>query len=64
MSVEFANAIANDGADERIEAEIAANANGRPIAIPETGEIIDAQPVAAIAPGDVQVSDDDMDPGF
>ena len=64
MSVEFANAIANDGADERIEAEIAANANGRPIAIPETGEVIDAQPVAAIAPGDVQVSDDDMDPGF
>lgn len=64
MSVEFANAIANDGTDERIEAEVTENANGRPIMIPETGEIIDAQPVAAITSGDTHASDEDMDPGF
>lgn len=64
MSVEFANAIVNDGADERIEAEVAENANGRPIVIPETGEIIDAQPVAAITSGEAPAANEDMEPGF
>ena len=34
MSVEFANAIANDSVDDRIEAEVAQNANGQPIVLP------------------------------
>lgn len=53
MSIEFANAVAQDDAVERIEAEIAENANAMPIMLPES--VTPAAPVAAI---------DDEEPGF
>lgn len=70
MSVEFANAIANDSVDDRIEAEVAQNANGQPIVLP-TGaapalEAALAPEAAAPAapPADAVIYDEDMDPGF
>lgn len=70
MSVEFANAIANDSVDDRIEAEVAQNANGQPIVLP-TGaapalEAALAPEVAAPAapPAAAVIYDEDMDPGF
>ena len=70
MSVEFANAIANDSVDDRIEAEVAQNANGQPIVLP-TGaapalEAALAPEAAAPAapPAAAVVYDEDMDPGF
>lgn len=38
MSVEFANAVSGDDYDDRVEAEVAANANGDPVVIPERKE--------------------------
>lgn len=70
MSVEFANAIANDSVDDRIEAEVAQNANGQPIVLP-TGaapalEATLAPEAAAPAapPAAAVIYDEDMDPGF
>lgn len=70
MSVEFANAIANDSVDDRIEAEVAQNANGQPIVLP-TGaapalEAALAPEAAAPAapPAAAVLYDEDMDPGF
>lgn len=70
MSVEFANAIANDSVDDRIEAEVAQNANGQPIVLP-TGaapalEAALAPEAAAPAapPAAAVIYDEDMDPGF
>lgn len=53
MSIEFANAVAQDDADERIEAEIAENANATPVALPESTP--PAAPPAYV---------DDEEPGF
>ncbi len=70
MSVEFANVIANDSVDDRIEAEVAQNANGQPIVLP-TGaapalEAALAPEAAAPAapPAAAVIYDEDMDPGF
>lgn len=70
MSVEFANAIANDSVDDRVEAEAAQNANGQPIVLP-TGaapalEAALAPEAAAPAapPAAAVLYDEDMDPGF
>lgn len=70
MSVEFANAIANDSVDDRVEAEVAQNANGQPIVLP-TGaapalEAALAPEAAAPAapPAAAVIYDEDMDPGF
>lgn len=70
MSVEFANAIANDSVDDRIEAEVAQNANGQPIVLP-TGAApaleaaFDPEAAAPAAPPAAAVIyDEDMDPGF
>lgn len=38
MSVEFATTVANDDYDDRVEAEVAANANGDPVILPERNE--------------------------
>lgn len=66
MSVEFANAIANDSVDDRVEAEVAQNANGQPIVLPtgaapalEAALVPEAAPPAAAV-----IYDEDMDPGF
>ena len=59
MSVEFANAMAQD-TDDRVEAEVAQNANATPITI--EGELADepaVKPVQAAVP-----ADDDEEPGF
>lgn len=53
MSIEFANAVAQDDASERIEAEIAENANATPIMLPES-----TPPVAPMT------SIEDEEPGF
>lgn len=70
MSVEFANAIANDSVDDRVEAEVAQNANGQPIVLP-TGaapaleEALAPEAAAPAAPPAAAVIyDEDMDPGF
>ena len=70
MSVEFANAIANDSVDDRIEAEVAQNANGQPIVLP-TGAApaleaaLAPEAAAPAAPHAAAVLyDEDMDPGF
>ena len=68
MSVEFANAIANDSVDDRVEAEVAQNANGQPIILP-TGaapalEAALVPEAAAPAAPPAVVYDEDMDPGF
>ena len=64
MSVEFANAVANDSADERIEAEVAENANGKPIAIQGMGTDAASQPVEAAISVRDDMADEDMEPGF
>lgn len=70
MSVEFANAIANDSVDDRIEAEVAQNANGQPIVLP-TGAapaleaaLVPEAAVPAAPPAAAVIYDEDMDPGF
>ena len=70
MSVEFANAIANDSVDDRVEAEVAQNANGQPIVLPtgaapalEAALVPEAAAPAASLAAAV-VYDEDMDPGF
>ena len=70
MSVEFANAIANDSVDDRIEAEVAQNANGQPIVLP-TGAapaleaaLVPEAAAPAAPPAAAVVYDEDMDPGF
>lgn len=66
MSVEFANAIANDSVDDRVEAEVAQNANGQPIVLPTgAAPALEAALVPeAAAPAAAVVYDEDMDPGF
>ncbi len=66
MSVEFANAIANDSVDDRVEAEVAQNANGQPIVLPTgAAPVLEAALVPeAAAPAAAVVYDEDMDPGF
>ena len=70
MSVEFANAIANDSVDDRIEAEVAQNANGQPIVLPTgTAPALEATLVPEAAapaapPAAAVIYDEDMDPGF
>lgn len=63
MSVEFASAMVNDSVDERVEAEVAENANAQPISIPTAAmpalEVPTASPDVAEA-----VPDEDMEPGF
>ena len=70
MSVEFANAIANDSVDDRVEAEVAQNANGQPIILP-TGAapaleaaLVPEAAAPAAPPAAAVVYDEDMDPGF
>ena len=70
MSVEFANAIANDSVDDRVEAEVAQNANGQPIVLP-TGAapaleaaLVPEAAAPAARPAAAVVYDEDMDPGF
>ena len=70
MSVEFANAIANDSVDDRVEAEVAQNANGQPIVLP-TGAapaleaaLVPEAAAPAAHPAAAVVYDEDMDPGF
>lgn len=70
MSVEFANAIANDSVDDRIEAEVAQNANGQPIVLP-TGAapaleaaLVPEAAAPAAPPAATVIYDEDMDPGF
>lgn len=70
MSVEFANAIANDSVDDRIEAEVAQNANGQPIVLP-TGAapaleatLVPEAAAPAAPPAAAVIYDEDMDPGF
>ncbi len=70
MSVEFANAIANDSVDDRIEAEVAQNANGQPIVLP-TGAapaleaaLVPEAAAPAAPPAAAVLYDEDMDPGF
>lgn len=70
MSVEFANAIANDSVDDRIEAEVAQNANGQPIVLP-TGAapaleaaLVHEAAAPAAPPAAAVIYDEDMDPGF
>ena len=70
MSVEFANAIANDSVDDRIEAEVAQNANGQPIVLP-TGAapaleaaLVPEDAAPAAPPAAAVIYDEDMDPGF
>ena len=69
MSVEFANAIANDSVDDRVEAEVAQNANGQPIVLPTgAAPALEAalvpEAAAPAAPPAAAVYDEDMDPGF
>lgn len=70
MSVEFANAIANDSVDDRVEAEVAQNANGQPIVLPSgAAPVLEAAlaPEAAAPaapPAAAVIYDEDMDPGF
>lgn len=70
MSVEFANAIANDSVDDRVEAEVAQNANGQPIVLPTgAAPALEATLVPEVAapaapPAAAVVYDEDMDPGF
>lgn len=70
MSVEFANAIANDSVDDRVEAEVAQNANGQPVVLPAgTAPALEAvlapEAAAPVAPHAAEVIyDEDMDPGF
>lgn len=70
MSVEFANAIANDSVDDRVEAEVAQNANGQPIVLP-TGAapaleaaLVPEAAAPAAPPAAAVGYDEDMDPGF
>lgn len=70
MSVEFANAIANDSVDDRVEAEVAQNANGQPIVLP-TGAapaleaaLVPEAAAPAASPAAAVIYDEDMDPGF
>lgn len=70
MSVEFANAIANDSVDDRVEAEVAQNANGQPIVLP-TGAapaleaaLVHEAAAPAAPPAAAVIYDEDMDPGF
>ena len=70
MSVEFATAIANDSVDDRVEAEVAQNANGQPIVLP-TGAapaleaaLVPEAAAPAAPPAAAVVYDEDMDPGF
>lgn len=70
MSVEFANAVANDSVDDRIEAEVAQNANGQPIVLP-TGAapaleaaLVPEAAAPAAPPAAAVIYDEDMDPGF
>lgn len=70
MSVEFVNAIANDSVDDRIEAEVAQNANGQPIVLP-TGAapaleaaLVPEAAAPAAPPAAAVIYDEDMDPGF
>lgn len=70
ISVEFANAIANDSVDDRIEAEVAQNANGQPIVLP-TGAapaleaaLVPEAAAPAAPPAAAVIYDEDMDPGF
>lgn len=70
MSVEFANAIANDSVDDRIDAEVAQNANGQPIVLP-TGAapaleaaLVPEAAAPAAPPAAAVIYDEDMDPGF
>lgn len=70
MSVEFANEIANDSVDDRIEAEVAQNANGQPIVLP-TGAapaleaaLVPEAAAPAAPPAAAVIYDEDMDPGF
>lgn len=70
MSVEFANAIANDSVDDRIEAKVAQNANGQPIVLP-TGAapaleaaLVPEAAAPAAPPAAAVIYDEDMDPGF
>lgn len=70
MSVEFANAIANDSVDDRVEAEVAQNANGQPIVLP-TGAapaleatLVPEAAAPAAPPAAAVIYDEDMDPGF
>lgn len=70
MSVEYANAIANDSVDDRVEAEVAQNANGQPIVLPigaapalEAALVPEAAAPAA-PPAAAVIYDEDMDPGF
>ncbi len=70
MSVEFANAIANDSVDDRVEAEVAQNANGQPIVLPAgaapalEAALAPETAVPAASPAAAVVYDEDMDPGF
>lgn len=70
MSVEFANTIANDSVDDRIEAEVAQNDNGQPIVLP-TGAapaleaaLVPEAAAPAAPPAAAVIYDEDMDPGF
>ena len=70
MSVEFANAIANDSVDDRVEAEVTQNANGQPIVLP-TGAapaleaaLVPESAAPAAPPAAAVIYDEDMDPGF
>lgn len=58
MSVEFADAMAND-TDDRVEAEVAENANRQPVTI-ESAFVAPEAPTQA----DVSVADEDEEPGF
>jgi recombination protein RecT len=70
MSVEFANTIANDSVDDRIEAEVAQNANGQPIVLPTSAApaleaaLVHEAAAPAAPPAAAVIYDEDMDPGF
>ena len=61
MSVEFAETVAHDNADERVEAEAQANANGEPLEIPTDFADSPAKDSAASSRPDPAA---DLEPGF
>lgn len=65
MSIEFANAVAND-TDERIEAEVVENANATPLALPQQVQGIANDAIAAeeAAANSTAAFVEDDDPGF
>lgn len=65
MSIEFANAVAND-TDERIEAEVVENANATPLALPQQVQGIanDAIATEEAAANSTAAFVEDDDPGF